>query len=648
MAVAQYSFLQPNVRIRGQTGATRRCMTPVLAQISRKLANHGQAPCSVNQTPPLARQLLKGSSGNWCGPIADSFVHFQRTGKTMVLTTPHAEKRQATGSIWTPSLQRGDQMGPYRIVQSLGADDIGTRYGVTTGCENELPCTVAVVVLHPAVVDDRELQCAILDDIRRRFKVRSSNVVQTLGIRRDEFVYLVTEWVDGPHARKLRTYVEHCKNSSTVSPEVLWWPRIALKIITDCVRGLDAIHSSRDDDGAPLGLLHSNIAPDSIFIDRDGIAKLSGSLEASLRRRLMQIEGKRITCDEAAHPDQLADIQALGFTLLELLAERGGHPIGSQDNEAEPQSPLLPGLPSELTDLLLKATHRDPAKRFQSASELEIALERVARKHHLVATAGDVARFVRRYTEWELESKTMVRAPSSNPPPPRCEVEPEPATALEATIIEPSLVLAQPRVAARPPPVPPRQRTSSRPARPNPSQPPRRTVAVASSESEPDQQPLPGSATLEQTQLLALRTVRYLPQRSASLVLLTWLLAGTALLGVSSSAVALYQRHTQGGSEERPASPAAIHEARATQPVEILPDGAPPPISNSPVPATRNEPVVSLVRSPQSTTAVDVAKEHAALTNANAPLKAATAQIKVKRPNGNSLHASEISDPWSR
>jgi serine/threonine-protein kinase len=516
-----------------------------------------------------------------------------------------------------------------------------------------LPRTAAIVVLHPAVVDDRDLQCAILEDIRRRFKVRSGNVVQTLGIRRDEFVYLVTEWVDGPNARRLRTYVELFKDSSIPSPETLWWPRIAIKIITDCIRGLDAIHSSRDDDGAPLALLHSNIAPENVFVDRDGIAKLSGSLHASLRRRLMQLEGKKIGSEEPANPDQLTDIQAIGFTLWELLTDRGEQPAYSQAKSDDPEapSPLLPGQPRVLAELLLKATHRDPAQRFQSASEFEVALERVARKHHLVATAGDVARFVRRYKEWEMESKTMVRAPSSNPPPPCREVEPEPEPnpGLELTIIDTRLAPPLPRVAVQPPPLPPRQRTSSRPARPHPPQAPRRTVEIASCDVEPAQPQLPVPDPAQpQIQPITLRKVRQLPQRSTSLVLVTWFLAGTALLGVSSSAVALYQRHAQGGSEASPASPAALHETQSTAPVEIAPDVAPAPATQPAVPAIRSEPWAGSAGAAQPTTAVDVVRQRASLANSSAPSGAPNAGMKTKRASGNSPRLSEISDPWSR
>jgi len=562
----------------------------------------------------------------------------------MTHVAPQARQQQAISSIATPSLQRGDQIGPYRIVQALGADDIGTRYRVKTPCENELPGMATITVLHPAVVDDNELQCAILDDVRRRFKIHSSNVIQTLGIRRDEFVYLIAQWVDGPSARRLKTYVERFKNSSPPAPETLWWPRIALKIVIDSVRGLDAIHSSRNESGAPLGLLHSNIAAENILVDRDGIARLSASLQACLRRKLMQLEAKKINSNEPANPDQLSDIQAIGYTLLELLVERGDQPACSQasGDAADMRPPLLSGLPLELADLLLKATHRDPARRFQSASELEIALERLARKHHLIATAGDVARFVRRYTEWEMESKTMVRASSSNPPPLCHAVEPEAEPALEATIIDSTLALPQPCRVVQPPPLPPRQRTSAQPVRCSPPPPPRRTVEVASSDLEPGQSQVLACATTQAvTQPILLRTVRQLTQGSAPL-LLAWLLAGTALLGVSSTAVALYQRRFQGVSDAKPLVPPAVHEARSTTPVKIVPDDVQPPTNDPPVPATRNESVDSAAVFVQSMTAVDAAKPR------GASVRFTNTETKSKKFGASSLRSSEIRDPWSR
>src|SRR5207302_871073 len=109
--------------------------------------------------------------------------------------------------------------------------------------------------------------------------------------------------------------------------------------------------------------------------------------------------------------DARSDVYSLGLTLYELLclqpafavADRGG--LAKQIAEEEPPRPatLDPGVPRDLETIVLKASAKEPARRYQSARQLAGDLE---------CFLGDRPIQARRSTAWERAWRWCRRNPA--------------------------------------------------------------------------------------------------------------------------------------------------------------------------------------------------------------------------------------------
>ena len=271
-------------------------------------------------------------------------------------------------------------IGKYKVLEKLGAGGMGAVYL----CEHKLMRRrVAVKVLPTAKASDDSSLQRFYREARAVAALDHPNIVHAYDIDQDEQLhFLVMEYVDGASFQDL------VKNSGPLEIGR------ACHYIRQSANGLE--HASR------AGLVHRDIKPGNILVDRVGVVKI---LDMGLAR-FFNDEDDNVTknFDETVlgtadylAPEQAvdshsvdirADIYSLGATFYYLLTGRTPFGEGTvaqkliwhQSRQPKPVTEYRKDVPPDLAALLLKMMSKLPGDRYQTPQELSEALEPFTRE----------------------------------------------------------------------------------------------------------------------------------------------------------------------------------------------------------------------------------------------------------------------------
>jgi serine/threonine protein kinase len=268
----------------------------------------------------------------------------------------------STGSVYVAADPFGQRDVALKVMKNLGADPEAARRQLRF-FQNE--AALAGKLRHPHIV-------SILD----------------AGIE-DEIHYLVMELVEGePLAR-------YC------SREALLDPARIVGLIYKAAKALEFANG--------LGVVHRDIKPGNILVDRDLDIKVSDFGAAQLdRSEVTQVSG--VGSPAYMSPEQLngddidfrTDMYSLGAVLYHLLTGElpfsGASTFELVDNilntTAPPPSRRRPGTPKELDDIVARAMAKSPAERYPSWGEFEAALGKLlALDSGAAASLSDAEKF---------------------------------------------------------------------------------------------------------------------------------------------------------------------------------------------------------------------------------------------------------------
>src|SRR5579871_5033049 len=271
---------------------------------------------------------------------------------------------------------RGFSLGKYKVLERLGAGGMGTVYL----CEHKLMRRrVAVKVLPAARAQDASSLERFYREARAVAALDHPNIVRAYDIDQDNNLhFLVMEHVDGSSLQEI------VKKAGPM--DVLR----ACHYIRQSALGLQHAHDC-------AGIVHRDIKPGNILVDRNGVVKL---LDMGLARFFFDEEDvltKKYdenvlgTADYLA-PEQAvdshnvdirADIYSLGATFYFLLS--GAAPYSEEktvagkllSKEKRPPKPIRdkrPEVPEELVAIVNKLMAKNPDDRYQTPKEVVAAL----------------------------------------------------------------------------------------------------------------------------------------------------------------------------------------------------------------------------------------------------------------------------------
>lgn len=271
-------------------------------------------------------------------------------------------------------------LNKYEILEAIGSGGMATVYRGRMVGPHGFEKMVAIKILNEESLHDSDVMKMFIDEARLGARLQHPNIVSILDFGESEGKpFIVMEYVDGT---SLSTILK--------SPHMLDF-ETASYVCTEVLNGLMYAHSLVDSHGKPLNIVHRDVSPHNILIDRNGGVKLcdfgiaTGAFRSD-RTKTGVIKGK-VAYMSPEHAkgegvDVRSDLYSLGLTLLAMILK---HPPFEGKNTEDVRTQSVKGIPPEkikslscpdnLKTILERALAIDPQLRFQSAKEFLDAFE---------------------------------------------------------------------------------------------------------------------------------------------------------------------------------------------------------------------------------------------------------------------------------
>jgi serine/threonine-protein kinase len=280
---------------------------------------------------------------------------------------------------------------------------------------------VVIKRILPHVADEEKFVRMFLDEARLAIQLNHPNICHIYEFGElDGSYFIAMEWVDGVPLGKL---IRRSRAEGGVPIE------LAVRIAAQVAEALHYAHRARDALGRPMNIVHRDVTPHNVMVAYDGQVKLldfgiakatthSTKTEAGMVKGKFSYMSPEQCLGRAV--DSRSDVFALGICLWEALV---GRSLYHRETEYETMNAVInepaPSLrahrkdvPPSLDAIVHKALEKDAANRFQSAGELQTALERWFADERKVVNAQAIASFMEQLYKEEIARGPLV---DSNP-----------------------------------------------------------------------------------------------------------------------------------------------------------------------------------------------------------------------------------------
>jgi serine/threonine-protein kinase len=279
-------------------------------------------------------------------------------------------------------------LGPYLLEKRLGIGGMAEVFLARKDGPAGFTKQIVVKRILPHLAEDDRFVQMFLREAQTAASLNHSNLVQVYELGEADGQYFIAmEYVEGLTLYKL---AKRAWNRGRSVPM-----EVALRSIADAALGLHYAHHLIDDYGREFSLVHRDISPDNLMINRQGVTKVldfgiakdtsQGGVTKTgeLKGKIPYMSPEQI---QGGGVDGRSDLYSLGITMYWMLTGkrpfRGATELmtlqGVLTQEAAPPSSINRFVPESVDDICLSLLEKDPEDRFQTGAQLHDALVALA------------------------------------------------------------------------------------------------------------------------------------------------------------------------------------------------------------------------------------------------------------------------------
>lgn len=260
----------------------------------------------------------------------------------------------------------------YKLIKILGTGGMADVYLAE---DVMLDKYIAIKILKKELINNRESLRYFQNEAEVISHLSHPNIVEVYDVGMAEgHPYIVMEYIEG------KTLKEIIREKAPLTPTFVVY------VIEGVLAAL--IHSHKK------GIIHRDIKPHNIMINKNGEVKVMdfGIARITEQGNTMTITNDIVGSVHYLSPEQasgseiteLSDVYSCGIVFYEMLTGKlpydGQNPVSVAVNHIQggliPPKDIVEDIPQEVENIVLKATMRDPQKRFKSALEMNIFIEK--------------------------------------------------------------------------------------------------------------------------------------------------------------------------------------------------------------------------------------------------------------------------------
>ena len=292
----------------------------------------------------------------FCGDCGAPLPSSKNIRPEVTGTLQTAIKELTTGSTFA---------GRYQVIEELGKGGMGRVYKVF---DEKIKEKVALKLLKPEISADEQAIERFSNELRFARKIAHRHVCRMFDLGEDRGTHYITmEYVPGEDLKSILRMMGQMSAGK------------AVLVARQVCEGLAEAHR--------LGVVHRDLKPQNIMIDRDGNVRIMDfGIARSLKVKGMTGAGVVIGTPEYMSPEQIegqdvdsrSDIYSLGIILYEMMTGRvpfGGDTflsIAVKQKTEQPRNPrdINPQIPDDIVRLILHCLEKDKAKRYQKVEDI--------------------------------------------------------------------------------------------------------------------------------------------------------------------------------------------------------------------------------------------------------------------------------------